>query len=215
MWWHWRSLPTLRRRPLGVTNPQPRTPRQTHMLSAQKGVVALAFTSSLAKAAAFYCSRSRRAPSHIILRNRSTSAVSDNTPPASVNEYELLKKSRPFRIHARLIPTNGERNSIIVSSEATKIVHFQRHAQGTLFGRFSFCFHLGSFLTWKSQRRALGGQGRTMQFTKSGRTEPASRSTCRKPIRGRTRYCCLMSQTLHSHRKGGTNAQNDGPRRVR
>lgn len=185
------------------------------MLSAQKGVVALAFTSSLAKAAAFYCSRSRRAPSHIILRNRSTSAVSDNTPPASVNEYELLKKSRPFRIHARLIPTNGERNSIIVSSEATKIVHFQRHAQGTLFGRFSFCFHLGSFLTWKSQRRALGGQGRTMQFTKSGRTEPASRSTCRKPIRGRTRYCCLMSQTLHSHRKGGINAQNDGPRRVR
>jgi hypothetical protein len=141
----------------------------------QKGVVALALTSSLAKAAAFYCSRSRRSPSHIILRNGSTSAVSDNTPPASVNEYELLKKSRPFRIHARLIPTNGEKNSIVGSSEATKIVHFQRHAQGTLFGRFSFCFQLGSFLTSKSQRRALGGQGRTMQFTKSGRTEPASR----------------------------------------
>ena len=145
----------------------------THMLPVPKSLVALALMSSLVKATAFYCSCCRRAPSHIILSNGSTSAVSNNT--ASVNEYELLKKSRPFRIHARLSPTYGKRDGNKGSSEAKKIVHFQRQAQGTLFGRFTFCFQFGSFLTSNSQRRALGGKERTMQYTKSGWTKPASR----------------------------------------
>ena len=153
--------------------PPPLLSVATHMLPVPKSIVALALTSSLVKAAVFYCSCCRRAPSHIILRNGSTSAVSNNT--ASVNEYKLLKKLHPFCIHARLTPTYGKRYGIKGSSEATKIVHFQRHAQGTLFGRFTFCFQFGSFLTSKSQRRALGGKECTMQYTKSGRTKPASR----------------------------------------
>jgi broad specificity phosphatase PhoE len=53
-----------------------------------------------------------------------------------VDEYEKLKKSRQFRIHARLhVPSSGnERNNIESSTNngvITKIVHFQRHAQGT------------------------------------------------------------------------------------
>ena len=144
----------------------------THMLPVPKSIMALALTLSLVKAAAFYCSCSRGASSHIILRNGSTSAVSNNT--ASVNEYELLKKLPPFCIHARLTPTYGKRDGIKGSSEATKIVHFQRHAQGTLFGQFTFCFQFGSFITSKSQRRALGKKERTMQFAKSGRTKQAT-----------------------------------------
>ncbi len=143
------------------------------MLPVPKSVVALALTSSLVKVATFYCSCCRQAPSHIILRNGSTSTVSNNT--TSVNEYELLKKLRPFCIHAWLTPTYGKRDGIKGSSKATKIVHFQSHAQGTLFGWFTFCFQFGSFLTSKSQRCTLGGKERTMQYTKSGRTKPASR----------------------------------------
>ena len=100
-----------------------------------------------------------------------------------------MKKLHPFCIHAWIIPTYGKRDGIKGSSEATKIVHFQHHAEGTLFGRFTFCFQFDQFLTSKSQHCNLGGKERTMQYTKSGRSKPASHQTCRKPIRRRT---CLL-----------------------
>jgi len=85
--------------------------------------------------AAFYSSSPRRSAvtSNLpkILRNSQLSTVT------AVDEYDELKKSRQFRIHARLyniIPSNGsERNNAESSTDGTitKIVHFQRHAQGT------------------------------------------------------------------------------------
>jgi hypothetical protein len=94
--------------------------RQSHMFSGSRGVLALALTSSLVKAASYSIRQANN-----ILRNGSTSAHS-----ASASEYELLKKSRPFRIRARLVPTNDERDDAVGSYETSKIVHFQRHAQG-------------------------------------------------------------------------------------
>jgi hypothetical protein len=109
--------------------------RRPLMLAGSTCVVALALESSLVKATTSYSSRRAR----IILRIGSNSVFS-----ASANEYELLKRSRPFRIRARFIPTNDRRNDIVGSAETTKIVHFQRHAQGTqLFGRSAFSIHHG------------------------------------------------------------------------
>lgn len=120
-------------------------PRRTLMLPGSRSVVALALTSSLVKATTSYSGRRAQ----IILRNGSTSAYS-----ASASEYELLKKSRPFRIRARLIPpTNERRSNIVGSAETTKIVHFQRHAQGTqLFGRSAFCFNHGMVFPSRQSR---------------------------------------------------------------
>ena len=122
----------------------------TLMLRGSTGVV-LALASSLVKATTSYSSRR----AHTILRNGSTSAYS-----ASASEYEPLKKSRSFRIRARLLPTNERADDFVGPAETTKIVHFQRHAQGTQlleFGRSAF-FYLPrpSFsLTRKSSYHSL------------------------------------------------------------
>lgn len=120
------------------------------MLRGSTGVV-LALASSLVKATTSYSSRR----AHTILRNGSTSAYS-----ASASEYEPLKKSRSFRIRARLLPTNERADDFVGPAETTKIVHFQRHAQGTQlleFGRSAF-FYLprpGFSLTRKSSYHSL------------------------------------------------------------
>ena len=91
-------------------------------------------SSVITTSAAFFSSSPRRSAvtSNLpkILRNSQLSTV-----VKVVDEYDELKKSRKFRIHARLhVPSSGsERNNIDSSTDGviTKIVHFQRHAQGT------------------------------------------------------------------------------------
>ncbi|KAL7543768.1 hypothetical protein ACHAXR_013078 [Thalassiosira sp. AJA248-18] len=99
----------------------------------RKGVLALALSSSLAKTHAFSL-RQISTPSRIILHNKAASTVSDDPSLKNETDYEWLKQSRPMRIHARLLSRpNGEGNTndIGSSSSVTKIVHFQRHGQGT------------------------------------------------------------------------------------
>ena len=107
-----------------------------------KGVLALALSSPLVNAFHHHTSLLLRRslslayahPSRILLGNDSKSSPTPKTDDPSLstsdNDYEWLKKSRPMRIHARLLSPNGEENNIIKSSAVTKIVHFQRHGQG-------------------------------------------------------------------------------------
>lgn len=111
----------------------------------RNGVLALALSSHLSKTSAFQHHHhglvgrpSTPSSSSIICRCKSTSSKVSDDPSLRNKEvdYEWLKQSRPMRIHARLISPNsdGERtnNSIKgASSSVTKIVHFQRHGQGT------------------------------------------------------------------------------------
>jgi broad specificity phosphatase PhoE len=96
-------------------------------------MLALMLSSVIKTSAAFYSSSPRRSAvtSNLpkILRNSQLSTVT------VLDEYEELKKSRQFHIRARLhIPSSGSERSNTESSTdgvITKIVHFQRHAQGT------------------------------------------------------------------------------------
>lgn len=125
------------------------------------GVLALAtLSASLAKTCAFnnhhlrYTSTlssiiSPTTSSSHIIRRAATSSSADTKSGAddplfsSDIDYEWLKSSRPMRIHATPLPpiqtlNNGDTSTqpstpknIIGSSSITKIVHFQRHGQGT------------------------------------------------------------------------------------
>ena len=109
------------------------------LLNRSRGVLALALPSSLP---------------HIIRRNRALAPrtlVSSTGPLCLANDssapdpdirsdpsfssddddYEWLKRSRPMRIHARLLHPNRDGGNLIGSPKVTKIVHFQRHGQGT------------------------------------------------------------------------------------
>lgn len=98
-----------------------------------KGVLALALASPVVNTSAFNQNLRRTSIPSIVRHNKTTSApVRDDDPSLTTeDDYEWLKKSRPMRIHARLLSPDGERNNIIGSSSVTKIVHFQRHGQGT------------------------------------------------------------------------------------
>ena len=70
--------------------------------------------------------------SRLILRDKST--ASDDPSFVDNSDYEALKRSRPVRISARLInPNRDSTNSAVAASTptTTRIVHFQRHGQGT------------------------------------------------------------------------------------
>lgn len=108
----------------------------------RNGVLALALSSHLTKSSSafqFHHRATRRpfAPSSsiIICHSKSTSSKVSDDPSLTTEEkdYEWLKQSRPMRIHARLISPNGEErtDNIMGASSVTKIVHFQRHGQGT------------------------------------------------------------------------------------
>ena len=85
----------------------------------------------------------RHVPSYYVnvSRRRSTSAavrssvnVDDPCLSNNHNDYEWLKQSRPMRIYARSLNGGDGSNNIPVDSSsvtAKKVVHFQRHGQGT------------------------------------------------------------------------------------
>lgn len=104
---------------------------------AKKMVRGLALSSLLRATAAFnhgagHASRVNQSRSLRGRITRSAATISDDPSLTSRNTYELLKRSRPIRIHARIPRPNGEGDSSSGSQPATKkVVHFQRHAQGT------------------------------------------------------------------------------------
>ncbi len=116
------------------------------VLVCRNGVLALALSSPFAKVAFGFNHSVRRVVSagsgsspsfcNNILHHgkRYATTVSDDPSLTSNTDFEWLKQSRDIRIHAaRLLPPNGEAKDIIgdASSANSKIVHFQRHAQGT------------------------------------------------------------------------------------
>lgn len=116
------------------------------MAATRRGVLALALSSSLrAKplASAFRPDllhrRASRAPSGIVLGGESTSVpASDPSLTIDADDYEWLRRSRPVRIEARPVPPGGadgglddDRDDAESPSAVRKIVHFQRHGQGT------------------------------------------------------------------------------------
>ena len=114
--------------------------RMASSLVHKKGVLALALSSSpLSRTCAFnhrhrLAVRSIASPSYITLYSKNPATPSDD-PTLTTNEhnYNYLKKSRPMRIHARLLKDESKNNTIdsAISSTSTKIIHFQRHGQGT------------------------------------------------------------------------------------
>ncbi|KAL7530685.1 hypothetical protein ACHAWF_003470 [Thalassiosira exigua] len=115
------------------------------LLARSKGVLALAWPLSLNSPQASPCIpfrnvlRLQRAsvaaqPSRTHASANATPLCAGDAPTpdaeslADEGDYEWLKRSRPIRIHARLLRPKG---NLIGSSKVTKIVHFQRHGQGT------------------------------------------------------------------------------------
>ena len=97
----------------------------------RKGVLALALSCPLATSAFTSSLHRVPMPSRIICRSKTTSVSGDDPTLSNGNDFEWLKKSRPMRIHGRLLPTNGDSASTRDPSSVTKVVHFQRHGQGT------------------------------------------------------------------------------------
>mmetsp|Transcript_18910 Transcript_18910/g.32535 ORF Transcript_18910/g.32535 Transcript_18910/m.32535 type:complete len:357 (+) Transcript_18910:48-1118(+) len=112
-----------------------------------KGVLALALSSSTHRHPASAFQKNNNLFTRIratLLRKHSSTIASKSGDLVSThhdfdNDYELLKQSRPMRIRARLLDTanasNDRKNNNFKgtkdSSSVTKIIHFQRHGQGT------------------------------------------------------------------------------------
>ena len=121
--------------------------RMASSLVRKKGVLALALSSSpLSPTCAFnhhnrLVARSIASPSCITLHSNNpatptptpTDDDDDPTLANNPNNYNHLKNSRPMRIHARLLNGESKNNAIAIDSaiSSTKIIHFQRHGQGT------------------------------------------------------------------------------------
>lgn len=97
------------------------------MMVIQRRTLALAFTMH-AQCSAFSPHNTLRRASAI-----ASTASKDDPTFSNVHDYEHLKHSRPIRIHAKPIPLNDNhllRKEQLLSPHS-KIVHFQRHGQGT------------------------------------------------------------------------------------